>query len=301
MERRSIEQFFLNTLLRISIGGVGLILLADIILYPSDTTSIILDCVILFAASVAFFFRNKYSNFSIITLTSIVLLSMAYQCYVMPISTTNSLSIILLVGFVHAVMLTGRRLMIMQGITVTVVILIFLFQFFSTEIPYAAHRNELATIIITYCIVFFILTYAATILKASYDRINGTLREFNVELAQKANEIEAQNEELMQMQDNLNSLNTELERMVHERTSKIQLQNQALVKYSYANAHHLRGPIARLLGLANVYHTHSNLPPDFIIERMVEQAHEIDSVVKQINVDLEAGQVSGLVEHKALI
>ncbi len=300
MERKSIEQFFLNTLLKISIGGVGLILVADVALNPTDITSIVLDCLIIAAATIAYFIRNTYSNVSVITLTSIVLLAIAYQCIILPISTTNSLSVILLVGFIHAVMLTGRRLMIMQGIAVSVVVGIFVFQFFSAEMMYAQHRNELATIIITYCIIFLILTYATTILKASYDRINGTLREFNMEISQKANEIETQNEELMQMQDNLHSLNTELEKLVYERTSKIQVQNEILLKYSYANAHHLRGPVARLLGLANVYRTNSSLTPDFIIERMVDQATEIDNVVKQINIDLEAGRVSGVVEHPGI-
>ena len=75
--------------------------------------------------------------------------------------------------------------------------------------------------------------------------------------------------------------------------AKIQSQNEILLKYSYANAHHLRGPVARLLGLANVYRLESSIEPDFIITKMVEQAREIDEVVKQINVDLEEGHELG--------
>lgn len=78
---------------------------------------------------------------------------------------------------------------------------------------------------------------------------------------------------------------------MNERTAKIQLQNEILFKYSYRNAHHLRGPVARLLGLATIYKLDTTQNADFYVEKMVDQAHEIDSVIKQINIDLELGKV----------
>lgn len=79
-----------------------------------------------------------------------------------------------------------------------------------------------------------------------------------------------------------------MEKRVDERTDKVKKQNELLVKYSYTNAHHLRGPVARLLGLASIYKIDSSLDVEFIIDKMEEQAHEIDMVVKQINLDLES-------------
>jgi hypothetical protein len=117
------------------------------------------------------------------------------------------------------------------------------------------------------------------------------LKDTNKELNQKANEIITQNEELLQATDNLHVLNTNLEKIVNERTTRIQIQNEILIKYSYRNAHHLRGPVARLLGLAAIHKLDSSPDHDFIIEKMVDQAHEIDSVIKQINIDLESRHV----------
>jgi hypothetical protein len=61
-----------------------------------------------------------------------------------------------------------------------------------------------------------------------------------------------------------------------------------LIKYSYANARHLRGPVARLLGLTAIYKLEIKPDADFFIDKMVDQANQIDSVIKQINIDLES-------------
>ncbi|HTE33416.1 MAG TPA: hypothetical protein VK666_23705, partial [Chryseolinea sp.] len=143
---------------------------------------------------------------------------------------------------------------------------------------------------ITYSILYVILTYATYALKSSYDKIHQYLKDSNQELYQKANEIEAQNDKLLQVQNNLNALNADLENTVNERTGKIRAQNEILIKYSYTNAHHLRGPVARLLGLAAIYKLEANPDPDFFIGKMVDQVYEIDNVIQQINKDLEGAE-----------
>jgi hypothetical protein len=75
---------------------------------------------------------------------------------------------------------------------------------------------------------------------------------------------------------------------VDERTTKVKKQNELLVKYSYTNAHHLRGPVARLLGLAAISKIDKTMDVVDIIDKMVIQANEIDTVVKQINTELES-------------
>ncbi len=117
------------------------------------------------------------------------------------------------------------------------------------------------------------------------------MRDINTELNEKATKIASQNDELRQIKDNLSVLNKDLEKIVNERTAKIQIQNEILIKYSYTNAHHLRGPVARLLGLGSIYKLENQPDADFIIEKMVDQAIQIDSVIKQINIDLESRNI----------
>jgi hypothetical protein len=289
MAVKNIEKFFLNTLLRICIGGVFLVLASDALLFPEDKLSIVLDVSILAACLVAFRFRKKYPTAAILTVTSVVLAAMFYQCMVVPVNTTTSLSIILIVGFIHSTMLKGGIMWVMQVGTFLLVNAIFIIQFLNPQHRFSEKTNDVVTVAITYSILFFILTYATRVLKAGYDKLYKSLRASHLELHHKATEMAAQNEELIQTQNNLNSLNSHLEGIISERTEKIQIQNEKLLKYSYTNAHSLRGPVARLLGLASIYKLDRSVDIDFIVLKMEEQANEIDQVVKQINVDLESG------------
>jgi len=279
MEIKNIETFFLNTLLRISIVGVFLVLVSNVFLFPEDTLSISTSTSILFACVVSYIIRGKYPTTAVLIMTSVVLAAMIYQRLASP-NTTTTIAIILIVGFIFSVMLKGNTLWVMHGITFTILNTIFLYQ---VQGPVAA-----AT---TYSTLYFILAYATWVLKFNYDKIHQHLRDKNIELDQKATEIAAQNEELLQTKDNLSTLNKDLEKIVNERTAKIQIQNEILIKYSYTNAHHLRGPVARLLGLGSIYKLENQPNADFFIDRMVDQANEIDSVIKQINIDLESRNI----------
>jgi signal transduction histidine kinase len=204
---------------------------------------------------------------------------MSYQRLTVPYTTTT-LAVVMIVGFIFSVMLKGRIMWIMHCIAFIIINTLFVF-----------HLQDAITAAITYSVLYFVLSYATAVLKANYDRILQYLRDSNIQLNEKSKEIETQNEELLQIQDNLNALNTHLEEVVNERTAKIQIQNEILYKYSFRNAHHLRGPVARLLGLASIYKLDPTQNADFFVEKMVDQAHEIDSVIKQINIDLESGNV----------
>ena len=271
--------------------GVFVVLLADLYFFPEDTLSVLIDAIILAGAIGAYLIRNKFPTVSVLTVTQIVLAAMVYQSFAVPVNTTTSLSIILVLGFLYSVMLKGKIMWMAQGFTFLMVNIIFVIQFMNPSLRFSQKLNDMVTVSITYSILYFLLAYAAGFLKSSYDRIHQYLKETNEELKQKAEEISDQNNELLKAHNNLNALNSHLEEIVNERTEKVQLQNEILYKYSYTNAHHLRGPVARLLGLVNVYQLKPKPDPDFIIEKMADQAHEIDAVIKQINIDLDANNL----------
>jgi len=290
MEIINIEKFFLNTLLRVSIIGVFLILVADLSINPEDTLSLSIDVVILLTCVGSYLIRIRYPTVAVLLLTGMLLLAMIYQSLEVPANTTTSFSIILVVGFIISVLLKRLTMWIMHAIAVSGIFFILGFQFINPALRFSPTTNDLTTIAITYSILYVILTYATYALKSSYDKIHQYLKDSNQELYQKANEIEAQNDKLLQVQNNLNALNADLENTVNERTGKIRAQNEILIKYSYTNAHHLRGPVARLLGLAAIYKLEANPDPDFFIGKMVDQVYEIDNVIQQINKDLEGAE-----------
>lgn len=292
MDSRSIEAFFLNTLLRIATIGVFIITLTDVVLYPEDRLSIIIDLIILGTCLVAYALRERFPTMSILIFTIVVLIAMIYQCLAVPLNTTISLSVLLIDGFIVSVMLKGWIKKFMHTLIVVSVIAVFIVQYVDPRLNFSDNRNELATIAVTYLILYFNLAYPSSILKKKYDLINQNLNNTNDVLTQQTQEMAAQNSALLNAQNELAVLNANLERILDERTARIKAQNEILVRYSYTNAHHLRGPVARLLGLATIYNIDKTTDPDFIIARMVDQAHEIDTVVKLINEDLEAQNLS---------
>jgi signal transduction histidine kinase len=270
-----------------AMAGVTLILLADTFLYPEDRVSIAIDMAIFGACVASYFMRRRYPTGAVLIFTSIILMAMIYQCMVVPTNTTTSLSIILIVGFIFSIMLKGRLLFAMHFLTVIILHSIFIYQFYHRELAFSTKVNDVVTVAITYSILYFILTYASWVLKLRYDEINKNLKSANNELRQNAHEIESRNEELLQTQNNLNELNMVLEKKVNERTAQIRAQNEMLIKYSYTNAHHLRGPVARLLGLASIFKVDPKADCIFLITKMIDEANEIDAMVQKITIDLE--------------
>jgi signal transduction histidine kinase len=287
-EIKNIEKFFLVTLLQISIAGVSLILITDLLFYPKDILSLYIDVVILAACALAYLLRDKYSTTSSLIIIITTLVAMFYQSMAVPINTTTSFAVVLIVGFIISILLKDRLQWTFHGITVLGIIVIFFIQATSSSLRPVAESNETITMGITYCVLYFLIAYCTSILKGSYNRVNSSLRTANTNLIEKAKEIAAQNEELLQIQNNLNELNTNLERTVDERTQKVKIQNEILLKYSYANAHHLRGPIARLLGLVTICRMDTNPDYTFFLDNIERQCKEIDKVVKQINSELSA-------------
>lgn len=291
MELKKLERFFLSMLVKIILMGIGVIFIADLLLYPEDKISLLIDVVILATMLVAFFIQQKAPLTSVLLITCIPLVAMIYQSLIVPLNTTTSLSVILVIGFVFSILLRGRLLWVMHAITYSSIVGIFIIQIINPKLSFSSNIGEVLSVVITYSILYFIITYSTGVLKFHYDRTHEYLRGANKELHNKAMEIEAQNEELVQIQDNLHEINIELENRVNERTQSLKIKTKKLIKYSYANAHHLRGPVARLLGLVAIQRLDPNPDFTFFFNKIEAQALEIDSVVKHINVELTTGDL----------
>jgi len=283
----NIEDFFLTNVLRISMGGVLLILITDSIFYPEDQLSIIIDCIILLGCLLAYVIRHKYNLLSKLILISFVAVAMFYQCLAVPVNTSTSLSILLVVGFIISTLLKDKIMWIAHSIIFIALNTIFVIQFNDPNYGIAKEKNDVITIALTYSILYFILTFATAMLKSGYDKMLEYLNLANKNLQEKANEIETQNEELLQMQESLSRSNGVLEKTVMERTQLLEDKTEKLIRYSYVNAHHLRGPVARLLGLVALHKLEQNPDDNFFFDKVKEQANEIDLIIKQINTDLE--------------
>lgn len=111
------------------------------------------------------------------------------------------------------------------------------------------------------------------------------------ELREKTEEIETQNDELVLKQESLNEMNRQLETLVAQKTENIEKQNERLVRFAYSNAHYLRGPVARLLGLIQLFRMKTDLTATWFFEKVANEAEAIDSITREIAKDLDDSEI----------
>jgi hypothetical protein len=282
---KEIEKFFLHHLLRILFVGAIVIIATDYLFQENFMQyDGVVDFILLGAVIVSFiFFRLGYFDMSVLVITSVTLISMLYQSVILPQAATMSFSVILVVGFLFSVLLPANLRNIMHFITLTGMLAVFSWQATHASFYKQPNAGEVITMGFTYIFLYFAISYSSGYLKMKYDAVNREINLKNFELSEKAYEIEAQNEELTQSQQTLNEMNLNLEKIVNERTERI-------IKYSYNNAHNLRGPVARLLGLIKLSKLEHSPNYLFLFQKIEEQTNEIDLVVKKINNDLESDE-----------
>lgn len=113
--------------------------------------------------------------------------------------------------------------------------------------------------------------------------LNNKKRELEILVAERTKDLEARNEEIMQQQHQIEQINTSLEQTVKERTEQLEDQNKKLLEYAYFNAHKVRGPLARILGLTYLVQKSPNDNPIEMIERIEVSALELDKVIRDVN------------------
>jgi signal transduction histidine kinase len=123
-------------------------------------------------------------------------------------------------------------------------------------------------------------------------RSRRTIKVLNEELSEKHSEVMAQTEELKASHDEVEAMNSNLEGLVRERSEKVLQQNEKLKEYAYFNSHSVRGPLARILGLVNVFSRELENESMTHYSEMLRQAGEdLDGSIKEINkiLDVEDG------------
>jgi len=88
----------------------------------------------------------------------------------------------------------------------------------------------------------------------------------------------------------IEKLNRELESKVELRTKMLKEQNAKLMEYAFVNAHVLRAPVSRILGLVNLLIKSENpraTEDKEVIQHLNESSKELDSVVRNLSVTLQ--------------
>lgn len=101
---------------------------------------------------------------------------------------------------------------------------------------------------------------------------------------QKLNEqIEQQAEELRRANEEIITMNNNLETVVQRRTEELKRKNKQLKEYLATHSHIVRAPLARILGLVDLYEPGDSKNLDFINENLHKSAEELDQALRNMN------------------
>jgi tetratricopeptide (TPR) repeat protein len=102
--------------------------------------------------------------------------------------------------------------------------------------------------------------------------------------------LEIKNQEIAHANELIKVTNENLEKIVKERTSLLEKQNEQLTEYAFINAHKLRAPLASILGLINLMMTDLS-PKDQqqILLHLKQSSDELDKIVHSISSILYEG------------
>lgn len=89
--------------------------------------------------------------------------------------------------------------------------------------------------------------------------------------------------------DELKSMNENLDHLVKERTEKVQEQYEQMLKYAYLNSHEVRAPLSRMQGLMSIIVQEQDIQSKMeLIEKLKISSDELDSIIIEMNQILES-------------
>lgn len=124
------------------------------------------------------------------------------------------------------------------------------------------------------------------------DALNKHLMEVNKEIQMKNEELQASSEELQASEEQLMQINENLNNLVVARTEALMKQNQMLMKHAFVNAHKVRSPLARILGIVNLFQYERDLndTEKELIRHLNLSANELDDILSEVRVSLQAAE-----------
>lgn len=130
--------------------------------------------------------------------------------------------------------------------------------------------------------------------------LKAALQEKNEALTTSEEELRASQEELLASQEELTLINENLNNVVHERTLTIVDQNKKFVHHAFINAHKVRSPLARILGLVNLlsYEAPRLTENGQEIQRLLKiSSGELDDILREVKANLDGAECKGLPEN----
>ena len=282
---QSIESYFLKIVLFVGLLSAIITALVEYISTPVFSQNNVIDLSIIGVLVASLFLL--YSGYltitgiiagvAIITLMLVEILSVNYL-------KPGSLSVLFVIALFNSVVFYKRLRIVMHSITL--IALITMLSYLIGNGVSLQDGTSLISTSINIVVIYGLIAITSTILKYRYDGMITKLNSANTNLQAARAEIEEKNRKLEEKINELNQLNSQLEEIIHEKTKKIQAQNEQLIQHAHESAHHLRAPVARILGLVNIVRADTTADYHELFSKLNVEIEDLDLVIKRISSDL---------------
>ncbi len=261
---KSIEYYFFRYFLKALIAGALLIVTFDFINNTPSLVNIGVTSIFIISYLLV---RLSSLKTAVLFFTITIFSVMLYRGFTTDgFYSGNRIALFITLGFIYSLLLKAPWRWIMHGGTLAGLTILFVDQLLYPEQFGGKGGSQVVGEGLPYFVIYISIGLSTMILKDRYD---------------------SQKEELLSHQNELNAINDNLEALVNERTKKVIIKNEQLTKYAFTNAHKVRGPLARILGLIMISKLETENDYSFFFNQVKEEAESIDKTLKQINEELD--------------
>lgn len=136
---------------------------------------------------------------------------------------------------------------------------------------------------IDYLVIATIIVIIVLYIKKKFIFYREQVAKRNKQLKHVAHTLHQQNLELATREEETRAINDNLEAIVHERTQEMENKNQALAEFAFINAHMLRGPVCRIIGLLQLMEREPERYDPAQLQHWKKTMEEIDAQIQNIN------------------
>lgn len=135
---------------------------------------------------------------------------------------------------------------------------------------------------VIYIIIVFVIALA--ILSIIVFRFYKLKRTMSVKLEDSYVTLREQHHSILQLNEELNTINEMLEEKVKERTSVLEARNTQLTEYAFINSHMLRAPLSKIKGLSHLLTSEKlNVKDHKIVDALLKSTDELDEIIRKIS------------------
>lgn len=129
-----------------------------------------------------------------------------------------------------------------------------------------------------------ILILVTFYLKENFISFRESVEQNNEQLRKSSETLIEQTRQLYNQQRELNEIRNKLEATIPEKITEVQNRADVLNEYAFINAHHVRGPLARVLGLIYLIELENNgkASPE-ALHKIKRSAEDMDAIIGKIN------------------